>query len=561
MWQSANSGGSLSMIVLFYILPFLLAVVLPAWGIPTLIQRILNKKREKLPSLFPFIFSLVVLAFFTNLFWEFALFNKVYYEWDRVFLPYTFFWHESPALDGSSNWIATGWKLWHLHAIWLSLTVLIYLISATLSYWKNRTSPGIKSHRNVLLVSLASLLLITLIIPQFIFKGLGLLWGPTSNLNYQEVSVACTPSKTSTPKIFYTGDQSEWISDLNGNNLRQAFKKHLRLKGTSGSLSPDGSMAAILRGQDLWIYCVNSNGAYKISLPNFQKETGNYEPRSFPSWSPDSKQMVMNNHGDLLLINLAQKKASILKPQVALRDNGIDITSKDRDIMAPPFEFGDAYWSSNGMIYYTAFNGDTVSLRQLDMAMNEDSIVKQVTNPLSVSGDPSGKWLFISETSWATKIDKEHLFSKSYFLNITTGKTIEFDNNNAFHVVWSPSGNYFAQSTGGWMSSPDIKEFPALVSAVGTKQSINVTDLIKKDLIQRNILLSGKAIVVEIRDFIDDSKVLVEVTLPGTGTDIPQQLNGILDTGSGQFIVLQDYPPESFKTHNGGRIEPLQLLK
>lgn len=152
----------------FYVLPFLLAVVLPAWGIPSLVRCILNRKREKLPSLLPFAVNMIFLAFLVNLCWEFLLFNKVYYEWDRTFLPYTFFSYESPILDGSVSWIAPGWKQWNLYVIWLTSTVFISVVSASLAYFLHRSSEHKKEYRKILAVSVVSLIVATLILPPFL---------------------------------------------------------------------------------------------------------------------------------------------------------------------------------------------------------------------------------------------------------------------------------------------------------------------------------------------------------------------------------------------------------
>ncbi len=120
--------------VLFYLIPFLLTVVLPAFAVPLFAMKITKSYDDKLlPSLFPFSISLIILAILGNLFWEFLLYNKIYYEWDRLFLPYTFISYESPILDGSASWIAPGWSLWHLHFLWLGITFFIYILSAIIA--------------------------------------------------------------------------------------------------------------------------------------------------------------------------------------------------------------------------------------------------------------------------------------------------------------------------------------------------------------------------------------------------------------------------------------------
>ncbi len=68
MLQEPDLMSFVAMFSPFYVLPFLLAVVLPAWGIPTLVVRKLNRKKEQLPSIRPFIVSMAILAFLANLF-------------------------------------------------------------------------------------------------------------------------------------------------------------------------------------------------------------------------------------------------------------------------------------------------------------------------------------------------------------------------------------------------------------------------------------------------------------------------------------------------------------
>lgn len=542
-------------IVLFYVFPFLLAVVLPAWAIPSIIKRILNRKKEKVPSLLPFILSLIFLAFLAILFWEFVMFNRIYYEWDHFSLSYTFFSHESPVLDGSPSWIARGWKLWHIYIVWLILTIAIYVTSAIFAYWRNRAGNNLKLYRKILLSSVITLTIISLILPQLFSIGIRFFWPVPSNIDYKEVNMACTSSGIQGKKIFYTEDQDEWISDLSGGNLRKAFKKHLELRSTRGALSPDSTMAAFLWGPDLWVYCLNSDGAFKISLPKLEKEEGMNELRSSPSWSPDNKKMVMNNHGDLLFIDLTKKTTSVLKQKVALRDNNIDITAKNRDFRIRPFEFGDAYWSPDGIIYYTAFNGDSVSLHKFNPQIKEDKIITKGNNPIYFySGDSAGKWLFVSESSWSTKIDKDKPISKSYLLNTQTSQVSEVDVKDYYLAVLSASGNFIAQST---MNQSSSQEFPAFVTNLQTKQSFNITDIIRKTLEQKGIHV-GKSLVVEVKDFVDDSSILVKVTIPGAA--VPRQINGILNIGSSELTVLQDYPENSSTAYEAGRIDPLEII-
>ncbi|MEX0896042.1 MAG: hypothetical protein WDZ94_03825 [Patescibacteria group bacterium] len=561
MFETFGLYGSISIIVIFYILPFILAVLLPAWLLPQLVARFINRQKLPIPSLLLFTVSLVVLAIFANLFWEFALFNRIYHEWDRTFLPYTFFWHESPSLYGSS-WIATHWKQWHLYAIWLVLTELIYISAAFLAYFKRSGVENTKLFRKILVASVIALTILSIVIPQFIFAGMKYLFSDTYNIDYKQVDVACTPSASTEPKIIYTGTQNEWISDISGQNLQQAFKKNLQLNRSQDVLSPDGTMAVIIWEKDLWIHCVHSDGAFKIELPKPEQEVGHYQSGSFPSWSPDSQQMVINNAGDVLLVDLTHKTTEVLKETVAIRDNKVDITAKDRDVMIPPFEFGDADWSPSGTIYYTSFNGDEVRLHELNPKTNKNEIVHQSQNLLAItSGDPTGNWLLLSEQSWATQGDMNNWKSESYFFNTASKQVIEIPDGDISNPVWSPSGQSVAQSTGSWMHSPKLAAFPATILNLETHQSTSVTDMVGIALENQNIKVGNNILVVEIKDFVDESRILLKIALPGSGIDIPRQINAILDMSTNELSILQDYPAETYETHQSDRSDRVVPLK
>jgi hypothetical protein len=149
--------------VLFYFLPFLITIVLPAFVIPLVAMRINKSYDDKiLPSLLPFSISLILLAILGNLFWEFFLYNKIYYEWDRLFLPYTFISYESPILDSSASWIASGWNLLYLYILWLGVTSCIYVLSALISLFLIRNNQNFKPNLKIILYSIILLMFMSL---------------------------------------------------------------------------------------------------------------------------------------------------------------------------------------------------------------------------------------------------------------------------------------------------------------------------------------------------------------------------------------------------------------
>lgn len=124
-------------------LPFIFGIGLPALVIPPLIAKIFFRQ-SKLPSLRPVVLSLIILGFFANILWDLTLYNHVYYEWDRLFLPYTFFSHESPHISPHLNWYASGWNSNILDIAWASITIGIYSLSAAFWLILNRKKEGKK---------------------------------------------------------------------------------------------------------------------------------------------------------------------------------------------------------------------------------------------------------------------------------------------------------------------------------------------------------------------------------------------------------------------------------
>ncbi|MEN8253827.1 MAG: hypothetical protein ABFQ62_05650, partial [Patescibacteria group bacterium] len=370
--------GFLFILGIFYVLPFVFSIILPAFLVPAIFKKIIGRKK-KLPSIFIFAISIIVLAFLANLFWDFFIYNKIYYEWDRVSIPYSLFWHESPSTE-NPNWLAEGWTKGNLFTIWLLITIGIYLISLLFAYLKNRKHKEIKRYLAILSVSAVSLLGLTIVAQFTIFSVLSLIFMRPVNLDYKENNSSCILSDAAQPRILYRNDGiGESISDSDGSNMRPAFKKNLQLSpfGSADNFSPNDATIIISWGDGYWFHCLNSDGAFKISPPKFEKDIGHNLPRSFPSWAPDSKRLIMNNNGDLTLIDLNTKTTVAIKKLVAIKDNQIDILSKNSEnkYYSSPYTVGDAFWSKSGLIYYTSFEADTVHLHQFNLDTNQDSII------------------------------------------------------------------------------------------------------------------------------------------------------------------------------------------
>lgn len=557
----------LFIILIWYGLPFLVAVVLPAWIIPRLVKKFSNRKNLSLPSLKFFTLNIIGLAILANIFWEFVLYDRVYYEWDRLFLPYTLLNHEGPSLGERPNWIASGWKGWYLHVVWFVITAGIYSFSAFVAYSKNKTHEHSQKYLKVLITSVITLLLVSVTLPSLALLSLNhSSLGMPTNLQYEEVDQACVPAPTEEPQIFYVGDQEEWLSDLSGNNLRPAFQKHLQLKSTPEPLSPDGTKAALVWGGDLWVHCLHSKGAFKIALPENLEHSSTYEVRSSPSWSPDSKFMILNNGGDLLLLDLDKKKTEVVKNQVALIDNNVDITAKDRDPSVQPFEYGDAYWSRDDFIYYTAFINNTVELRKLNWRSSSEEVVYSGEMNINIlKGSPDGKWLLVTQRPFSTTPQLDNDENHIYLFN-TQDKSMTnavFGDTKAlsYKTIFSPSSSLIATSNSSWQTAPVPKGFPALVYDLDSAEVYSITPKIETWLKNRGVDLTNKAVVVEIIDFVDDETVLVKVQAIEHLKGIPYQLNGLFHYATGELTILQEYPATSFDENRVKRIEPFHIIE
>ncbi len=181
MTDSVTGFENLAAVSIFFIIPFVLAVILPALIVPFIVvfETVKDSVSFFLIHML-FAFALTVLALLGNLFWNTLLFNRVYYEWDRIFLPYTFFSHEAPLLDGSGTWIAPGWTLVHLYLLWFFLTLGIYFLSGIISLILTKKLHN-QVYQKFILQSIIALtivsLVMSLVVPNLIIGILHIFFG------------------------------------------------------------------------------------------------------------------------------------------------------------------------------------------------------------------------------------------------------------------------------------------------------------------------------------------------------------------------------------------------
>ncbi len=164
--------------VAFYILPFFLTVVLPALLVPKFVAFLLKIQLKNTFPFTPFYWVLVAGAIFANLFWQFGLYNHVYYEWDQFLLPYSFLLGgEGPVLDGSASWIAKGWTLLDLHLVWYGVTALICLVGILVTLYVKKNDPQVKLYRKILIISSLVLLVVNFVTLSYLLNGILAIFG------------------------------------------------------------------------------------------------------------------------------------------------------------------------------------------------------------------------------------------------------------------------------------------------------------------------------------------------------------------------------------------------
>ncbi len=146
-------------ISIFYnpIYVLLWSTVLPAFIIPKFIKKIFFKEIH-LPSYTLFSVSLIINTVLCLFFWAFFVVRRVYYEWDTITLPFTLFWHQSPALStppstNNSSWMKEGWTKMDLGLVWLGFVLTIYLFSISFSVYHHRNHKIVGSYSVFLLIS------------------------------------------------------------------------------------------------------------------------------------------------------------------------------------------------------------------------------------------------------------------------------------------------------------------------------------------------------------------------------------------------------------------------
>jgi hypothetical protein len=561
--------GMILVLLLFIGIPFGLGIVLPSWLVPWGVKKYIERRtNHKLPSFFPLTVYLIILATIINIFWNKYIFLHLYYKWDDGWVPFSYLGHEGPRLDLSSSWLAPGWQTWHLDLVWIGLCLLCYGL-ALAWYWlpKRRQFSGAEAKRlkQALLSTVAVLAFMSAILPYllaYVFGFIFSLGGP------REIKQACPVVDFESPQIVYERNNKYFISDLEGKNLHELLDRDALAYNFQQTISPDQAKIVREVGQDfVWVYCLHGKGRNKISLPESKlKKRASYEPRSSLSWSPDSQQFVMNFEGDLTIVDTETEKSRILKSQVALKDNHIDITAKDKQVGISPFEVGDAYWGRSGHIYYTTFNEDfsQTAIHELNLATNLDRELLSSTYVLRIAGgSPDAKWLMISESEWQGE-KSDPPFTEEYLFNIETGEKRKpwagvgtgYINN----LQWSPDSQYILlHKSGSWRSSPVLEGFPALMYRIEDNYGHAVTWKAEAALKKLNIHFANKAVVVSTVGMAGPNQVILDISFMDQKSGHHDKVIGILNVETQELkIIHRDL--NASKSALGDQLEAIGVL-
>jgi len=161
---SLKNMGELAVFALACIWGMLLWFIIPICGVfgapffVYFVKRFIAKKKM-IPSFIPFLVLVILLTIGVDFIWRHVFEGTIYHEWDTLLVQYSLFSYQSPLLDKTGSWIAHGWQLWHMYALWFGITLLIYTVSAGICLFLFRKQKNYKIYRKIILVSCIILLM------------------------------------------------------------------------------------------------------------------------------------------------------------------------------------------------------------------------------------------------------------------------------------------------------------------------------------------------------------------------------------------------------------------
>lgn len=503
-----------------FFLPLLLLVFLFCFVILPLVLvlgliRILIARYIPFKKFLPYFIFVILFTLGANILWEIAVFNKLYYEWDRLGPPITLLTQELPYLDGSSSWIAEGWTIVGLHIVWLAALFCIYTLSiiATIFWLKNKNYKITRTYLAVIIGTSFVLLLFPILI-------LSLPGKTTVTPQYLQRKEVLTPCKKPTEqnRILYKGHEGDYISAIDGENLTKIWERDSSGYYSYGTVSPDGSMVAYIEHDGLWIRCVDTDGQYKISFDGQNINGKDYNPGSLfgrISWSSDSTQIVFNYAGDLIIVNAISRQKTEIYSNVAFKNNGIYPYGKKPANVAI-FQIGTAFWTPNGDIFYSKFAAREVELRKLSLKNKRDELIFVSTRPVDVVTITPDSKIIISEGDWYNDMTGEkRYFQDKYIFDLITktkGKLLyglEVDGDIRFD--FSKDGRYLlAHKSGhGLTNNSSNYQIVALYDAISDSR-INIKEQIFAYLQKTSVTFDFNKATLNFKGWSQDNQLLFE---------------------------------------------------
>ncbi len=175
------------------------------------------------------------------------------------------------------------------------------------------------------------------------------------------------PKPVNRERILAGGEQMDFIVSKDGKDITKIWDK-TAYGYSSGKVSFDGSMIAYLEENDLeddkkiWIRCTEGDGQYSIPLKNKIIRNKRVSISTKPSWSHDSKYLLMNYVGDLIKINVANKEKTIIYPSIAIKEELREWEGKK----FYDYEVGQAFFGIDDSIFYVKFSDEGSELHRIN---------------------------------------------------------------------------------------------------------------------------------------------------------------------------------------------------
>jgi hypothetical protein len=392
----------------------------------------------------------------------------------------------------------------------------------------------------------------------------------------REISGNCPAESQGSTQIFYEKGSKDLVTDLTGQNPKILTENDYPNTNHRNprSVSPDGSMLMYSWNNQLWVKCVNGNGNFQIKFPDTHRTQyenaywGTVVLNSYPSWSPDSKKLVFNYDSDLVVFDVATRTNSILKPQVSLHDNHLNVSDPAQKNRLPQ-EIGDAIWLGNNTILYTAFQQSPVIVHQYEVATGKDTVLKTFDHPINFfSASPDGKWLIVRDNPWNWPYD-EKIISHSgepYLVNLDHGWQetdpffFEYTKTDSYgtSMYWSPDSHFLAIDNSSYQNTDDSQQ-PAPVIPLTAKGKQDVIDIVSgvKVALQKYGVSLDRNVTIGIEGFLPNKSVVVSVREKQNFKGYI--LNGIYSFETGELRVLQNYS-QNKSSQNNSELLPFAVI-